>query len=405
MISKDLLNEIIIRQQKDLLLPVGIPRKKEIKPLKKFALIITGLRRCGKSTLLRQFLHTKKPIYYLHFEDLLLSSFEKIDFTKLDEVFQNTLGQEGIYFLDEVQNVDGWEIYVRSLVDSGKEVYVTGSNSSLMSKELGTRLTGRHISEELYPFSFSEYCLANNKKESMEMLDEYLIDGGMPEYIFQKDVRILESLVKDVIYKDVLVRHRIREEAIVERLVSYILSNTGKEISYNKIKDMMGVGSPNTIISLMDALEDAYFIFTINIFDYSLKKQLRNMRKVYCVDNGFITQTSFQFSKNIGRLLENLVFIELKRKGFEIYFYKEKNECDFIIKKKNFSAIQVCYELNTDNQKREISGLIDGMKKTGIKKGSIITHHQEDSFEKDGMIIEVIPVIKWMKRLRTKIML
>ena len=400
MISRDVLKELILAQQKDLDLPLGVLREKQIKPLKKFALIITGLRRSGKSTLLRQYLNNKKPIYYLHFEDLRLSSFESSDFTKLDSLFEETLGKNGIYFLDEVQNIAGWEVYVRSLVDSGKEVYVTGSNSSLMSKELGTRLTGRHISEELYPFNFSEFCLAKKRKESLKLFDEFLVSGGLPEYVLQEDVRILESLVKDIIYKDVLVRHRIREEAIVERLVSYILSNIGTEISYNKIKTLMGVGSPNTIISLMDALEDAYFIFTINTFDYSLKKQLRNMRKVYCIDNGFITQTSLQFSKNLGRLLENLVFVELKRRGYTIFFHKDKGECDFIIKKKNLGAIQVCYELNSDNQQRELNGLVEGMKKINVTQGIIITHHQDDFFEIDNMKVKVIPIMDWLKELK-----
>ena len=397
MISKDMLKDVILAQQKDLKLPLGINREKQLKPLKKFALIITGLRRSGKSTLLRQHLTKKKPTYYLHFEDLRLSSFETKDFTKLDIVFEESLGKKGVYFLDEVQNIAGWEIYVRSLVDSGKEVYVTGSNSSLMSKELGTRLTGRHISEELYPFNFSEFSLAKKKKESLKLFDEYLVSGGLPEYVLQQDARILESLVKDIIYKDVLVRHRIREESIVERLVSYILSNIGKEISYNKIKDLMGVGSPNTIISLMDALEDAYFIFTINTFDYSLKKQIRSMRKVYCIDNGFITQTSLQFSKNLGRLLENLVFIELKRKGYDVFFHKDKGECDFIIKKKSLSAIQVCYELNSDNDQRELNGLVESMRKIKSTQGVIITHHQDDFFEIDGMKIKVISIMNWLK--------
>ena len=397
MITKELLKEVILAQQKDLDLPLGISREKEIKPLNKFALIITGIRRCGKSTLLRQYLKTRKPIYYLHFEDIRLSNFEKLDFAKLNVSFEECFGQDGIYLLDEVQNVEGWEVYVRSLIDTGKEVYITGSNSSLMSKELGTKLTGRHISEELYPFNFSEYCVAKESTESLQLFDNYLIHGGFPEYIFQNDARILESLVKDIIYKDVLVRHRIREEAIVERLVSYILSNIGKEISYNKLKDLMGVGSPNTIISLMAALEDAFFIFTINLFDYSLKKQLRNKRKVYCVDNGFITQTSFQFSKNLGRLLENFVFIELKRKGYEIFFHKDKGECDFIIKKKNLQAIQVCYELNLDNQQRELNGLMDGMRKINTNEGIIITRNQEDFFEIDNKQVKVIPIMKWEK--------
>ena len=320
MILKDVLKEVVLEQQKELLLPASILRETSIKPLKKFVFILMGIRRSGKSTLLRQYLKKRKPLYYLHFEDLRLADFETSDFNKLNEVFEESLGKGGVYFLDEVQNIAGWEIYVRSLLNSEKEVFITGSNSRLMSKELATRLTGRNISQELYPFSFKEFCIAKKIKESIKSLDEYIVSGGLPEYVFVNDVRILESLAKDIIYKDVLVRHKIRDEVIVEKIVLYLLSNIGRELSYNKIAKLLGNISPNTVISLMNALEDAYFLFTINCFDFSLKKQLRNNRKVYCVDNGFITQTSFQFSKDHGRFLENIVFIELTRTGYEVIF-------------------------------------------------------------------------------------
>jgi uncharacterized protein len=220
----------------------------------------------------------------------------------------------------------------------------------------------------------------------------------MPEYILQKDQRILESLVKDIIYKDVLVRHKIRDEAIIEQLVTYVISNIGKELSYNKLKDLFGVGSVNTIIALMNALEDSYLLFTINLFDYSLKKQLRNKRKVYCIDNGIISNNSFKFSDNLGRLLENLVFIELKRRGCEIYFYKENNECDFIVKEKSnrFLAIQVCYSINEDNQKREFAGLLEGMNKINSNEGLILTNDQEDEFIVEGKKIILRPAWKWL---------
>lgn len=398
MITKELLKEVIIDQQNDLKVRENIPRNLKIKPLKKYAVIIKGLRRVGKSTLLKQFLAKKKPIYYLHFEDLRLAGFTKIDFTKLQEVFEESLGKKGVYFLDEVQNVDSWEIFVRSLIDSGKEVYVTGSNSTLMSKELGTRLTGRNISEELYPFDFVEFCRAKEKEPSLAQFKEFLTKGGLPEYILQNDSRILKSLVKDVIYRDILVRLRVRDEAVVEQLVAYVLSNIGKELSYNKLKDLFGVGSVNTIISLMNSLEDAYLLFTVNLFDYSLKKQMRNQRKVYCVDNGILSKVSFQFTNNYGRLLENLVFVELKRRGLEVYFHKGKGECDFITKKglNEFQAIQVCYELNQDNQEREMNGLVEGLDKINKKMGVILTYNQEDTFEINGKTITVIPVWKWL---------
>lgn len=391
-----MLKEVILSQQNQLKLGLGIPREVAVKPLKRYALVVSGLRRSGKSTLLRQILHGQ-IVYYIQFEDIRLSTFGSKDFAKLDEIFLEALGEKGVYLLDEVQNVEGWEVYVRSLVDSGKQVYVTGSNATLMSKELATRLTGRTIRLELFPFDFSEFCKARGRP-SRDLFDEYLRSGGIPEYVMQKDERILVSLLEDIIYKDVLVRHKIRDESIVKSMISYLLTNIGKEMSFNKLRNIFAMGSANTVIDIVSALEDSYLLFTVNQFSYSLKKQLRNQRKVYCVDNGIVTKASFRTSDDLGRLLENVVYVALRRKNSDIFYFKGKKECDFVVMKGNaiVEAVQVCYVLTQDNLNRELQGLTEALTEHKLKKGLVLTYDQTDEFEVDSKKIAVKPVWKWL---------
>ena len=396
MIEKEKLREVIRSQNKHLYAGPGIRRNCSIQPLKKFVTLVSGIRRCGKSTLLRQYLAEKKPVYYIHFEDIRLASFEMKDFEKLEKLFFEEFGRSETYFFDEIQNVEGWEIYVRSLVDRGKEVFVTGSNATLMSSELGTRLTGRTIRYELFPFDFDEFSRARGTEKNIVEFEKYLNDGGMPEYVLQNDERILQALVSDIIYRDVLVRHKLRDVAVAKNIVTYLLSNTGKETSFNNIGKLFGI-SPNTVISIVSALEDAYLIFVLNKFDYSLRKQQRNQRKIYCVDNGLMTHTSFQFTENKGVLLENLTFICLRRKGYELYFHKGKHECDFLVKEglSITKAFQVCYELNDDNFARETNGLIEALKEYNLSEGVILTFDQEDEFEMEGLRILVCPLYRF----------
>ena len=265
-----------------------------------------------------------------------------------------------------------------------------------MSSEPGTRLTGRNIRYELFPFDFDEFCRAKGTKKNIEAFEKYLYGGGLAEYVLQEDERILQALVNDIIYRDVLVRHKLRDVAVAKNIVLYLLSNAGKETSFNRIGKLFGV-APNTVISIVNALEDAYLIFVLNRFDYSLRKQQRNQRKIYCVDNGLITHTSFQFTKNKGVLLENLTFIELRRRGYELYFHKDKHECDFLVKEgiQITKAFQVCYELNDDNFARETDGLIEAMKEYDLSEGVILTFNQEDEFEIEGLRIIVSPLYEF----------
>ncbi|MGM5485428.1 MAG: ATP-binding protein, partial [Nanobdellota archaeon] len=398
MMLNEELERVILKQQEDLKKDTGVRRDTGLKILPGFASIISGIRRCGKSTLARQFIKGRRPVYYLQFEDISLSDFELKDFNKAEDMFRRRLGPKGIYIFDEIQNVEGWERYVRQLVDNGEKVIVTGSNANMLSRELGSRLTGRQITHELYPFSFNESLRLRRKKAGPKAFDEYLKQGGFPEYLKQGDVDILRNLFYDVFYRDVLLRNDIRGESAVKTLMHYLLSNIGKEISYNKLRKIIGVGSTNTVIQFIEAFEQAYLLFTLKKYDHSLKKQMINPKKIYCIDNAIIRENSFSFSENMGRLLENTVFIELKRRDKEIYYHKNNHECDFLVREKDkvVEAVQVCHKLDSDNKDRELSGLYEAMDSHGLDKGLILTHSQEDEISSEGRKAIIKPIWKWL---------
>lgn len=398
MISKEILSSLVNNFQSDLYLKNTVSREINPKIITNFATVISGIRRCGKSVLSKQILKSKSPIYYFHFENVQLANFELRDFSRLDECFIEQLGKDGIYLLDEIQNIKGWEIYVRQLVDSGKSVVITGSNATMLSRELGTRLTGRNLRYELYPFSFVEFLRLVKQKASLEQFDKYFEKGGFPDYVLSGESEILENLFQDIFYRDILVRNDIRRESELKQFVSYISSNVGVEVSFSKLKKLLNLGSHNTVSQFLLACEQAYLFFSINRFDYSLKKQSINPKKIYCVDNGLLKLNSFNFSENKGRYLENLVFMSLKRNRKEVYYHKIEKECDFIIKKgeKITEAIQVCYILDDQNNTREYEGLLEAINKYKLKFGLLLTYNQEDEIEYKSKKIIIKPVWKWL---------
>lgn len=398
MMLKNELEKTVLKQQSYLKKELGVSRIFDIKLIPKFVTIISGVRRCGKSTVVRQFLKGKHPIYYLNFEDISLAEFELKDFMLLESIFLNKLGSKGVYFFDEIQNIIGWEKYIRQLVDSGEKVIITGSNASMLSKELGTRLTGRHITLELYPFSYKEFLRIKKKENSNKMFEFFLQKGGFPEYLKTDDSDILRNLFLDILYRDVVNRNDLRNETAIKSLLHYLISNIGKEISYNKLKDITGVGSGNTISQFINYFEQSYLLFSVKKFDYSLKKQLVNPKKIYCIDTAIIASNAFSFSENKGRMLENLVFLELKRRNQDIFYHKDKKECDFLVHENMHvtQAIQVCCSLELDNKDREIEGLLEALEIHGLKKGLILTVDQEDKLQISGKTIIVMPVWKWL---------
>jgi len=401
MILKETLREVVKSQQLDLSsLEYGVQRESlnQINLNLPYALILSGIRRCGKSTLLRQLMKKIGKFYYFNFEDTRAASFEADDFKKLNDIFSEEYGDCDYYGFDEIQNVQRWERFVRSMLDRKKKFVITGSNASLLSKELGTRLTGRHLRYELFPFSFKEMLALREKKAGIDSFEEYLSKGGFPEYLKYGKADILRELLDDIIARDIVVRYGLRSSKTVKEMSLYLLTNVGKEFSYNNLKKIFSLGSVNSAISFVSYFEDSYLLFTIPKFDYSLKKQLVNPKKVYSIDNGLSSVNSTSFSSDKGRMLENAVFLHLRKKYKDIFYFNRKGECDFLVKEngKISSAIQVCYDLNDENKKREFDGIVEALKEFKLSGGLVLTYNQEDELRIDGKRVLLKPVWKWM---------
>ncbi len=372
---------------------------KNIPVIDSFATIITGIRRCGKSTLLLQYLKQQKGnIIYFNFDDIRLAEFETSDFIRFHNEIKSR--KANTIVLDEVQIIEKWEIYVHQLLREGYKVFVTGSNASLLSRELGTHLTGRHIAMELFPFSYSEYVKYTKTDYSEKSLLEYFDLGGMPEYVKNKQIIILQNLLDNILMRDIVVRHNIKDTVSLRSLSVYLLSNVGNLVSANKLVGMFGIKSSTTILDYMSYLADSYIIDFVPKFSYSLKSQARNPKKVYSIDIGLIKAASISFTEDIGQRFENLIYLHLRRKNKEIYYYQDKGECDFLVveKGKVISAVQVCYKITNENFEREYNGLLQAMKAFDLKTGTIVTLNSQDIFEKDGLTINLIPAHIYMSK-------
>lgn len=371
---------------------------------------ITGVRRCGKSTLLKQLARNYKDYNYINFEDERLLEFTFKDFNTVLESFLELNPATKTIFFDEIQNITGWEKFVRRLFTEGYKIFVTGSNARLLSSEIATSLTGRNLKVELYPFSFKEYLLfcgfpiksiyiTKERAELAKHLQDYVKYGGFPEVIKTKDYQELNELYQDIIIKDLIVRLKIRDTKDFRELALYLISNISKKMSYNGLKNILEFSSTSKVKNYVDFLSEAYLLFTVNKYDPSIKKQIVNDRKVYAIDQGIINAVAFQFSQNLGRLIENIVFIAMKRKYANLYYFEGKNECDIIIKEgtKITKAIQVTESLTDSAVKlREVNGLVEAANKFNLKEGTIITMDNEDQFIKDGIKIVVVPLWKWL---------
>src|SRR3989344_56429 len=405
--DKTILKEIVINQNKTKeninLVERDIYPQIESYTNNPFIIIISGIRRCGKSTLLNQ-IKEKHQGYYLNFDDERLINFKLEDFQTLYEIFLEIFGKKRTFYFDEIQNVQGWERFVRRLHDEKNKVYLTGSNASMLSKELGTHLTGRYLEISLYPFSFKEFLkikefkleqketyILENKIKLKKHLDEYLINGGLPEYLITQNKDYLRTLYESILYRDIMARYGLQNEKTLKELIYFVANTIAKEISFNSIKKMLQIGSSTTVKDYFNYFENSFLIFLVTKFDYSLKRQIYFNKKAYLIDTGFAVNLGFRTSKDIGRLLENLIFIELKRRNKDIYYYSENNECDFIIKKdtKISEAIQVCYELNEENRKREIEGLLQAMNKFKLKNGLILTNEQSEEITINNLKIKI----------------
>lgn len=395
MILKSALKEVAEAQKENLLkLNSGLKRHllDEIHDLASHALIISGIRRCGKSTLLHQLLKEKHPnAYYLNFEDPRLYEFELNDFTRLDELITDRVSK--VLFFDEIQVVEGWERYIRQKLDEGYKLVITGSNASLLSSELGSKLTGRHITKELFPFSWNEFCEFRSLDDSENALKKYMEIGGFPEFVKTEDDDILHQLFEDILVRDIAVRYGVRDVKTLQRLALYLVSNVGNLVTGNKLRSLFGIGATSTVMEYFSYLEQTWLMHFIPKFSYSVRKQSVNPRKVYAIDTGLINVNSKSFSGDHGRILENLVFLHLRRNCKEIFYFSEKGECDFVTFHKGTvnDVVQVCYELNPDNLDRELNGLFQALSFFELSEGTIVTLNQSDTFERDGLTAKAVP--------------
>jgi len=401
MILKETIQKAVLSQKEafertDHIIARQLMEHLKIKP--KFAVIISGIRRSGKSTLMKTIARKSKNFYYTSFEDPRLSGFELRDFERLEEVLLEVYGESSCYFFDELQVVDKWEVYVRSLLDQHKQVMITGSNASLLSRELGTKLTGRNLIYELFPFSYLEFLSFRGQARGVESFKDYLIQGGFPDYLELKDPRIPQHLLQDALFRDIAIRHKIRNVKQLQELAIFLISNVTKEFSYNQLRTAFQFGSTNSVSRFIYFLEDSYLLFTLPKFDYSLKKQSVNPKKIYGIDNGLVVNNSRTFSTDYGKLLENLVFIHLRARQKGLFYFKGIQECDFICREGSqiIRAYQVCYTLDEFNKEREIGGLIEALQYFKLKEGVLLTFNQEDIIETAGKKIRVIPVWKWL---------
>lgn len=380
-------------------------------------IILSGIRRSGKSTIQRmlqlELLKINNHVdYYFNFDDERLVKFQVKDFQTLLEVFIELFGDQPRFYFDEIQNIEGWERFVRRLYEQGKKIYITGSNARLLSKELGTHLTGRHIQLEVFPLSFYEivhhqypeviYKKALSTTDVGMILNHfsnYLKNGGIPEYLEFEKIEYLKDLLEGILYRDVIVRYKIQDEKALRETVYYLASNIGKEFSYTNLAKTVGLSSPHTIANYCDYLEQCYLCFFICRYSHSLKKQIQSNKKCYMIDLALIRITGFRVSEDRGRLLENIVFLHLRMKMKEIYFHKDKKECDFVLREGNriAQAIQVTTSLsNPEVKKREIEGLIEAMRAYDLKEGIILTENETDTIEIEEFRVLVIPIWKWL---------
>ena len=371
--------------------------------------VITGIRRSGKSTLLLQLMKKYKEFSYMNFDDERLLNFNVSDFQTLLSVFAKYTKSKTVFF-DEIQNIEGWERFIRRIFDEGFKIFITGSNAKLLSSELATHLTGRYIKIELFPFSFIEFLSyhkvnysklsSSTRSEIMALFDNYLLNGGFPEMIKYDDEEFLMRVYEDILYKDLIVRYKIKNIKQFKNLSQYLFANFTNSISYNSLKTILNIKSSTTVQEYISFLEESYLIFELYKYDFSLKKQFVSNKKVYTIDNGIRNKVALMFSEDKGRFLENMVFIELKRRKKDVYFYKTKKnlEIDFLYhENKHYNLLQISYTMNNQiTREREIKAIIDAAGELPQTKNLILTYDEEDVIEQNDVKITIMPVWKWL---------
>ncbi|MDY4563718.1 MAG: ATP-binding protein [Candidatus Cryptobacteroides sp.] len=372
--------------------------------------LITGPRRVGKSTQALLMLRDKN-FAYLNFDNysLLEAWNANLVMRMLDDVYP---GYEYI-LLDEVQNLDGWDLWVSELYRLGKNLVITGSNARMLSSEMATVLTGKYLQVEMLPFSLEEFFDWNKldlhmlKPEditnSFVLTDDYLRNGGYPEVVASRQLTrsYLDSLFDSIIWKDVAKRHNVRNVTDLNNLAMYLVSNFCNPVSANDLTTELGFSSVNTTKKYMDYLHEPYLFYYLSRYNNKLTLMKKAPRKVYVVDNGFVASKAFSVSDNLGRLLENQVFIELVRRGYDVertmFYYRSRNdkEVDFVLRKGAHTErlVQVCYDMrNPKTEKREVDSIVECAGELKCDNLVIVTNNDKRTIEKDGYKIDVVPI-------------
>ena len=380
-------------------------------------LVVTGVRRSGKTVLLYQTIHDlisnqgiePKRILFVNFDEPDLSDLKDPIRNILDAYFHEVSSEPAYIVFDEIQNVPGWEKWAKSIYDEKKhQLIVSGSSSHLLDSKLATLLSGRYLSIPVFPLNFREYLLFNglvvkdklsliaNKNKIMNCLKKYLAEGGLPRIVLQKEEGLKTELLKtyheSLVYKDLVAQYDIRNVKVLKELIHYLYTTFTSFYSYKKISELLKIDF-STLKEYFHYLEEAKILFETSLFSYSLKVQSRNNKKIYCIDNGLRNAVSFKFSKDEGKLAENLVFIELKRREKELYYWKNKGEIDFITKDadNSLTAINVSYSDEIDE--REINSLLEFKKE--FKKAKELILLTKDT-EKQEHGIKFMPLWKWL---------
>lgn len=337
--------------------------------------------------------------------------FQAEDANDLYQMLVETFGERKIFIMDEVQNIPGWEHFVRRFMEMGFKFYITGSNASLLSRELGTRLTGRYVPIELFPFSFRETLkfrgddIPNFQRMTTveqarinSALNAYLVSGGIPDALKYPEFPLLRSLYDDVLYRDIATRYHLDAVTALKKLAFFLISNPAGLVSFNKLKKQLRLGSVNTVSSYIEYMENSWLIFTLNRFAYSVKRQQIAPKKIYCIDTGMVNSVGFRFSPNTGKLIENLVFLTLRQQTKELFYYGTAGgyEVDFYLPERR-QLIQVSSRLdNLSTREREFRAIEETIKELRIENVLILSDTDENEIAVGGIPVKVQSITDWL---------
>jgi len=366
------------------------------------ALVLTGVRRCGKSTLQGQIRRgLKGRAVMLNLEDTRLYGMGPEDFPTLLSILEADHPRAAVY-LDEVQEVPEWQRLVRALLDAGRRVCLTGSNASLLGRELGTKLTGRHLPHEVYPFSFREFLEFTGQKAGPPSLIDYLTRGGFAGALTagpEQGPVLLRELLRDVVHRDIVSRHSLRSARPLMTLALHLIAHPGQPLSLQALAKGLSLPSVAHTGRMVEYLQDAWLMLAVPRYSASFKRRVTAPPKYYAVDTGLAGANSPNATPDLGRKLENAVLLALRRRGAAPTFAAAPHawECDFVTAE---LAIQCCARLTPENRKRELRGLVAAAGLPGGVRGGrallVITLDQEDSLQEEGLSIRVIPAWKWL---------